>query len=427
MGIINWLRRLAGVEADKDLSLGNRQRAVETAVAQRYAYDPQRPDMINVWCVDVFDDNAVVYMSGEYYRIDYTMDDDDTVTLGTELERVESVWVPKAVDEIIAAVPGSLSIFVDKAGKLRWLAVTSNNFEDRDGEWLSESAHKEFIDAIAKGETEYPELWVWHIPGSRIGVADSIVWHDAGFRVDVGTFDKGMDAIAEHLATQKNLGVSHGFKGIRDGNVWTWYRSRETSVLPIGAAANVLTAFNVLGDEMQFSDEQRKKLAAVMTDDGIRQLEDNLTGKSSAAVEAGLTQKEGPPTVTKADLDAVTDGVKALADGVKTAFEQLDVRFTEAFKAIIAPVGDQLTAVQQKQGEQDTVLVAMQAEIAKLKESDDAKLSAMIAPKAGNFAAGYRPTTDPATVPGATQVKQMSIGKDWVNEFLGGELVRSGN
>lgn len=159
-------------------------------------------------------------------------------------------------------------VFKDKNNKQRWLAIHSNNYEDRDNpkEIIASYAHIEFVEAVEKGLWPYPELWIWHATGkSRVGQADMLHYDNAtGCMFSTGTFDDGKEHIAKGLAEYPEpLRTSHGMPKellIYEGgltynqvmlkpepHVIAFYRTKEISPLPFGAEANQLVAFSING------------------------------------------------------------------------------------------------------------------------------------------------------------------------------------
>lgn len=123
----------------------------------------------------------------------------------------------------------------------------SNNFRDRDNppEILSAAAHQDFVRWA--GEKDYhPEAWLWHTPGTRWGQVDWMDYAD-GFLIESVLADKGMEHVAEALAADPTIRVSHGYvipvggRSLDDFSVLTQYRQYEISPLPAGKEANELT------------------------------------------------------------------------------------------------------------------------------------------------------------------------------------------
>jgi len=195
-------------------------------------------------------------------------------------------------------------LFVWKEGdRYRWFAVYSNKYRDEDfpPEILSEKSHLKFVEMVDKGEVPYPELWHWHIKGTRWGVSDWIAYDtDFGFSLASGFVDRGHEEEAKTIADLgEPLAVSHGLKVLernkKDETIIDGYISEEISDLPIEAAANKLTGFSLIEakENDMIPDEKRQHLLSVgLTDERIDEIESDLEGKASKADEAGLEFKE---------------------------------------------------------------------------------------------------------------------------------------
>ena len=197
-------------------------------------------------------------------------------------------------------------LFVWKEGdRYRWFAVYSNKYRDDDfpPEILSEKSHLKFVDMVDKGEVPYPELWHWHIPGTRWGVSDWIAYDtDYGFSLASGYVDRDHEGEAKAIADlNEPLGVSHGLKVLKrnekDSTIIEGYISQEISDLPIESAANKLTGFSLIeakeNDMKSIPEEKREHLLSVgLTDEKIDEIDADLEGKASKADEAGLEFKE---------------------------------------------------------------------------------------------------------------------------------------
>lgn len=194
---------------------------------------------------------------------------------------------------------GRLNVFKDARGDWRWVGVVSNKFYDEEREVLTLKAHEAFADYV-EATGDYPELWVWHTPGSRIGVADAVAVI-GGFRVDTGTFDKGMEDVAAALAKDEGLAMSHGFEYHEDsfdGETYTQYRTLEDSVLPFKNAANKYTSFTISEvikeakeDEMTLTAERREFLVEKLGEDRVARLEESLPEFTKQLEEAGVGWK----------------------------------------------------------------------------------------------------------------------------------------
>lgn len=299
---------------------------------------------------------------------------------------------------------GTFGLITDKQGRLRWVSIVSNNFKDREGEVLTAAAHKEFAAAVNAGTAPYPELRVWHVPHAGIGKADFVDYH-ANFMIQSGTFYPGMERVAEKLAATKNLGTSHGFFGTRHEKDWTWYRSYETSVLPLDAAANALTSWEVVGGSKM---EHRDKLVSLLGEDLTKQIEKSTEEAGAAAAAAGVEQKSTDAPAP--DLTAIILSVKALSDQVATLPEQV----AAAVKAANGDTSDRLTVVETAvKG-----LATLTKQVQDLTRSDDQKVADQFKAARDTVAPVYRASGDPQNAPTQEQIKEVGADRDWLDQAL---------
>lgn len=193
--------------------------------------------------------------------------------------------------------PGSFTSFKDSEGRWRWLIINTNKFEDREGEIFSEKAHKEYIYFVER-TGQYPDLWLWHTPGTRIGQANLVDYVD-GFVVHSGVYDAGLEDVAERLSKiQDKIGVSHGYEylpGDEEDKVYDHYRSFELTLCPAEKAANIWgTGFQTFAKEvkMGFSEEKRKFFVEALGEERVAVLEEKLPALAKELEEEGVNFKE---------------------------------------------------------------------------------------------------------------------------------------
>jgi len=188
-----------------------------------------------------------------------------------------------------------------KDGRVRFLGIYSNNYRDRDGDIISEKAHRAFEFLCKEGVTPYPELWAWHVSGSRIGACDWVSYAD-GFQMCSGLIDEGQEAKANKLAEMVDLGMSHGMprryirRDSTDESVIDFAITSEVSVLPVSKAANLLTGFIIEENDMALSDGQKSFLAEL--------------GFDPAAIESTIADKaaEGEELDRKSEDEETQEG-----------------------------------------------------------------------------------------------------------------------
>lgn len=139
---------------------------------------------------------------------------------------------------------GSFLVFKDAKGQDRWVAISSNAYEDRSGEVVTLKALQEDVDR-ADADGDYGPLRIWHMKGLDIGDCDFNVVVGRSL-IESGLYRHPMYARACEKAASR-LQLSLGFfpsPGEPDEDrlyhrIWR----RERSILPIGKADNPLTKF----------------------------------------------------------------------------------------------------------------------------------------------------------------------------------------
>lgn len=192
--------------------------------------------------------------------------------------------------------------------RLRWFARYSNNFRDRDvpPEIISANSHQNFVDMVDKKEADMPELWLWHTPEWKLGQADWLAYDDTGFALASGVIDRGKEMVAEQIAKQQLVGVSHGMppssieRDPDDPTVIVRHTSAEISPLPMEYAANEITGWVLLGEPTKEGNDmpipEQKKQALVddwnMDADLLAQLEAVNKRDADKATDEGVESKE---------------------------------------------------------------------------------------------------------------------------------------
>lgn len=305
----------------------------------------------------------------------------------------------------------SLTLFKEADGTLRFVALMSNRYRDRDQEIIPAAAHREFVGALddagyknAKGEPAM-EAWLWHTPGTKWGEVDWAEYFN-GFMVVSGTVDKGYEDVAERLAADPDLGVSHGFNYLTDADdrsIISHYRSFEFSALPLNVASNPYTALAVIQEEAKamaadngIPEAKRPFMADKLGEIRAQELEADTARRDAALQTAGVESKatsdggapKDPPAdaapaqatntvqaIAEAAVKAVTESkvmtdmaaaIKVVADGQSslevrlTALEKTDdERVGDMFRSRVGSVADQRasqsaeTVVSKEEGEKD--------------------------------------------------------------------------
>jgi len=303
----------------------------------------------------------------------------------------ESVWFAKQAD-----------------GRLRWFGRYSNAWLDRDGEILTEEAHKEY-QKWAYDNGTLPELWLWHVPGSRVGEADWLDFSN-GFAHASGLIDGGKESAVEAIKSQ-DLGMSHGFLALQQGKWVRRYRSYELSILPRERAAVETSGFNLLdaakgAEVMAFTEERRKFLVEALGEDAVGALEKSTESMATQLKELGVEYKEAEAEAAKTDeTTAQSEGIKALAASV--------AELTTSMQTLIGAV-----AAQQKE------IVAVKTAQGKTTDEnvEDAFL-ARVAKAFGQNGGVTRPTQDTKNVKEAGSAGEPPAGQaDFFSTMIGEQL-----
>lgn len=267
---------------------------------------------------------------------------------------------------------GAFRVLKDKNGDLRWLAIFSNYYKDREDEYLTGKAHEDFVRYVDSTK-DFPVLVPWHVLPAEIGKADWIDYAD-GFAVASGIFTNSK--AAENLQGMKDLGCSHGFR-FRNFNDGTYhdYQSREITVLPLEYAANGLTAFSVEEQAMPFNAPKKAFLSAVLGDDEADRWENNLGLMKSKAEEMGLSFKD----FLKEHMDEVKDEVPA----PETKTEPEDEK--DVLKSIGALLDSKLEPILTGQK-------ALGDRLTFLEKSDDQKMADLLNPRSQPSTNGHKAT-----------------------------------
>ena len=171
-----------------------------------------------------------------------------------------------------------LTILKDSDGSCKWISVYSNSFRDDDSvpEIISSKSHKDFVDGVDAGIYDYPDLLLWHVDEWKFGKATFVAYDQVEpgvvFAIAGGTIDEGKEYVAEALLESGiKWQMSHGMptgsikRESVDNTVYAKHVSTELSVLPGKYAANHLTGFGILEDNMIPS----KKRAEIMVEMGV--------------------------------------------------------------------------------------------------------------------------------------------------------------
>ena len=167
-------------------------------------------------------------------------------------------------------------------GDQYWLAYYSNSYLDRDKEHFSFESLQNDIDFMNETKS-YPELWRYHVKGTRHGVG--ICAFMAGkFAAVVGKFDNTPIAniFKKYYQANPDQALSHGFFYFeKEGNVYKSHHSFEVTTLDLDVAANPYTVFGSFS-EVKMSDATEKQIADLRAILGDQMVDSILTNGMKA-------------------------------------------------------------------------------------------------------------------------------------------------
>ncbi len=310
-------------------------------------------------------------------------DDDDKATKTVTIPQRVFATLKSALQSFLKAEEegeplGAFTLHKDLNGDMRWFMRVSNHWRDRDypPEILSGKAHRAFEDYVDR-TGDFPDAWLWHTPGSKWGKADWVTYDD-GFLLVSGTVDPGMEHVANWLATQKGLGVSHGFNYLHsdpDEGIIGWYRTFEVSPLPAEAAANPWTSVEVIQKDMEgpMNGKKRDFLVQALGEETVARISDDTAALKAALVAKGVEWKDVPED----DKVVAIVGDEFLTKDGKLDFKALALETGKAAaEALVAtPAFTTMVTAQTEQGVQ---LKTLAAKVLLLEKSDDEKVAALV-------------------------------------------------
>lgn len=336
---------------------------------------------------------------------------------------VDEGKIPNSVKELPDTSQDGMMVWKEaETDRYRWFAVYSNNFRDNDNppEIIVQKSHENFVEMVDAGLVDYPEAWLWHVPGTAWGKADWVAYAD-GFALASGYVYEGKEPIAQNLAKEAGLMVSHGMpKNLllydpQDPSSILFHITKEISPLPRGKAANKLTGFVVLDkgeSTMPLPEEKKSWLKSMgLDDESVAAIDANLKSLAAAAQSAGIESKEQTDAeadeaaseeaavVEEESAEAETE-VKAAADADAGADEEVaeekkmpakrakkkeaapppdyvtKEEVAGALTEVFVPVMDTVRALSDQLATVRKELADATAQLAALTQSDEAKIAA---------------------------------------------------
>lgn len=428
----------------KELSLDDKLNHIRDEIRKKFN-PPMREDSVvqsepYYWVQHIYANYAIINKDDEYFRVDYSVDDDGNVAIG-DVQKVEMAWVlsGKEKEEPLISFEedtGSdhLMVFKEKSGDYRWIMFSSNAFQDRDGEIISLKA---LTDDVARADDDglYGPLRWWHIgdpdpatksagPGLDIGDCDFNTMHGK-ILIESGTFrDQEVGEIVAEKASelQGSILFFHPQSEPDDEGVFHNIHRAERSLLPKGKASNSLVSLLVAKKESDMSkikEKFQKFIDKLGGDEGkVQEALEHAELTEKDAVALGLTWKgddpdpEGDPAGEKPegeepdgdDPDPEGDDPKGkegkiLGDMTLKDFQEI---LQSNLGETVQPLAVQLKEIQTAQAKVDDTQISLKEAVdnqSKRLEDMDTRLKDLEGetPRGRD---GYRPSQDDDTVIG---------------------------
>lgn len=272
----------------------------------------------------------------------------------------------------------------DLTGAYRWFAWVSNKWVDREGEILTDAAHKDYIQFLDANPDKAPELWLWHTPGTAYEKQADWWDYNNGFLVFSGLLtDTEAQPYVNKTVTAEPIGVSHGFyKLAGTGKYITKYRTFEISPLPLDRAANSHTAFYLMMEEKmeekQFEPRRRQFLVERLGEDHVKRLEEATEDRAKVLTEIGADWKELNDAYEAEIAAEKATEVKAAAEPMvkEVVASVIEAMNLEGLQNVLKAMNEQVAMIPAMEAK----IAAMGAEIEALKALDDEKITKAFAP-----------------------------------------------
>lgn len=334
----------------------------------------------------------------------------------------------------------------DTSGQWWFFGIYSNKFKDREGDIISEEAHKEYVQWL-KSTGFKPMLTVYHLPRMPKGfwvkvfdlyednipvlqrIVDKVyeyfgfaraeyVNYVNGFMTVAGPVLPGKEEIAEKLAEFPDMGMSHGFiVKESSANIFDRLRTFEMTTLRNARAANYLTVSNLSnqeGDSMSkgekgFSPEDRAILVGVFGENAVsgfemdtekmeKLLSEVVEYKDDGLMDTEVTQENevetpaSPEPEVEAQVETPADApVEEKPETPAITVEGLAKGLEKTFndlQLVLAEMQKELSSLRADNEAMRKELAEARTEVKEVKKSEDEKVAAMWSPVI-NWRAGY--------------------------------------
>lgn len=320
-------------------------------------------------------------------------------------------------------------IYKEASGRYRWITISTNSYQDRDGEILSQASLEADI-ARSDEARQYGPLRWWHMGNPDVETKEAGAGVDIGscdFRaihgrmlIESGTFANETIAAAlkERAADLSvSVGFFHPFTEPDQNGVYHNVQIFERSLLPRGKESNQLTALTVKGElnNMPTLKEKWDEFVSLVGEEAAQSAVTTADQTDKEAQAKGLKFKEG-----FAPAEAET---KAAAPPADEAEEEMmtEKEVTRAMKAlgphIEKMIKSYLEAGSKERAEKEAGVTAALAELKTALDANVTAVKELQGDLPRSVAAGFRATQSDATILNRETLKEKQA--DPLGEFLG--------
>jgi len=436
---------IKGKATTKEESLNQFQGRIYTAfsaqfpASQNYGLDYSIPSA-SPWIVDVFPDHVIISYGEDFFSATMMIAPDGSIDFAEQSAWVKvkklEAWVEKAarvkegrrnattdqsrLQQIhdLAVENGATCplIYKQADGRHRWILLSSNSYQDRDGEIVSQAAQEADTEHLTATK-QYGPLRLWHMgypdtttkdagPGVDIGDCDYSRMIGR-VRVESGTFrDERIAAAIKGRSDQwaGSLGFFHGIDQPDQDGVFNGIQTFERSLLPAGRQSAYFAplAAIIKENDMTTKEQKVKELADLLGDQALADAVIKQVGATEkAADERGLRYKQAAETqaeVTPAEKAAKKVDVEDILEAIMPEIE--------------AAIDKKLAGMKEAATKEASDRAALTEQIAALQQT----VKELVGEQPRGFFGGFRPSQSETTIMGG--ITHKSVNADPLDSVL---------
>ena len=308
-------------------------------------------------------------------------------------------------------------IYKQADGRHRWILLSSNSYQDRDGEIVSQAAQEADTEHLTATK-QYGPLRLWHMgypdtttkdagPGVDIGDCDYSRMIGR-VRVESGTFrDERIAAAIKGRSDQwaGSLGFFHGIDQPDQEGVFNGIQTFERSLLPAGRQSAYfapLAAIIKENSDMTTKEQKVKELADLLGDQALADAVIKQVGATEkAADERGLRYKQAAETqeeVKPAEKAAKKVDVEDILEAIMPEIE--------------AAIDKKLAGMKEAATKEASDRAALTEQIAALQQT----VKELVGEQPRGFFGGFRPSQSETTIMGG--ITHKSVNADPLDSVL---------